>query len=116
MSSASFKRMARVAFTTRRTPAIAGGKRGAPAPYLVDAAQRCTPLDPADAGGKGERVQRLILESPVQLLECFVDGDLDIREGDILVADGRELAVRAQGPWEWRGGLYRYLIVEDLQT
>jgi hypothetical protein len=113
--SRSFARMATVPFTTKRVPPMADGKQLGPQPHLVDPALRCTPLDPADPGGKGERVKRLILEAPVQLLETFMDGALDIAEGDILVALGREHQVRAASRWEWRGETFRYLVLEDLQ-
>ena len=115
MISRSFARMATVAFTTKRSPVLAGGKRGAPVAELTSATLRCTPLDPADPGGKGELIARLITESTVQLLECFVDAAPDIRLGDILVVAGKEYPIKAVGNWEWRGDVYRALIVEDLQ-
>jgi hypothetical protein len=113
--SLSFQRMATVAFSTKRQPAITGGKRGAPALHLVGDHLRCTPLDPADPGGKGEFVARLITEATTQLLETMVDAELDIRAGDLLVARGREYPIKACGRWEWRGSEFLYLIVEDLQ-
>lgn len=114
-SSLSFQRLATVAYTTKRQPAVTGGKRGAPTPHLVDPGLRCTPLDPADPGGKGEFVQRLITEATVQLLECAVDAGLDIRAGDVLVVGARELQIRAVARWEWRGAEYLSLILEELK-
>ncbi len=113
--SLSFQRLATVAFSTKRQQPVVDSKRLGPQPYLTDPALRCTPLDPADPGGKGEFVARLITEATTQLLETMVDGELDIRAGDVLVARGREYPIKACGEWEWRGSIFRYLIVEDLK-
>jgi hypothetical protein len=113
--SASFRRIATVPFTTKRPPASVAGKRAVPAPYLTSATLRCTPLEPADPGGKGEILERLITESTVQLLETYADGALDMRLGDILVVDGRDYPIRGVGAWAWRGSRFHALIVEDLQ-
>lgn len=113
--SSSFQRMATVAFTTKRPAALAGGKRGEPTAHLTSEDLRCTPLDPADPGGKGALVERLILESKVQLLETFVAGELDIRRGDVLVVGGVDYPIKAAGRWTWGDSQFRYLIVEDLE-
>ncbi len=64
-------RLATVTGSTKRPPAISGGKRGAP--VLLLASIQCTPLDPVDP----EVRQRLALETPHELLETFVNsGDV----------------------------------------
>ena len=100
-------------FTTARTPPPSGGKAGMPVAYLVAPDQRCTPLDPADPGSRGEREQRLILDSPTQILETFVPAALDVREGDLLRTDGRQYHVRAVAVWRWRSGRFLALLLED---
>jgi hypothetical protein len=64
----AMRRMLTVTASTKRSPAIVGGKRGAPATKL--ASIQCTPLDPVDP----ELRQRLALNTPHELLQSFVDG------------------------------------------
>lgn len=113
--SLSFQRMATVTFSTKRQPAVSDGKRAGPQPYLTDVALRCTPLDPADPGGRGELIERLISQAKAQLLECMVDAELDIRQGDVLVVGSRQLDIRAVARWEWRGDEFLALILEELK-
>ena len=108
------KRFLTTPFTTLRPPPKSGGKQGAPVPYLVDATLRCTPPDPA----VDEVTTRTLVEQlgrDVRLLQCFVT-DLDVAEGDVLIARGMAYPVRRSDRWDWRGTLYRRLIVEDTGT
>jgi len=110
--SGSFARLASVTASTKRPPAISSGKRGAPAENV--ASLKCTPLDVVDQ----ELRQRLALDTPHELLQCFVDNGVDIVEGDLLVVGSTEYPVRAVGDWYW-GPLsanYRHLILEDLKN
>ena len=111
MSSRSFARLATVTASTRRSPAVSGGKRGAPTTNITSL--DCTPLDPVQA----ETAFRAGLESPFGLLGTFVDADLDIIQGDILVVDGTEYPIKALEPWGWKRGEsnYFYLILEALR-
>lgn len=63
-----FRRMATVTASTKRSPAISGGKRGTPTTNLTELS--CTPLDPVDA----EVRQRLGLDTPHELLQTFIAG------------------------------------------
>lgn len=106
-----FRRFATVTASTKRAPAISGGKRGTPVTEI--ASLRCTPLDPVDA----ELRQRLSLETPHELMQTFVDGALDVVEGDILTVGGVDYPIRAVENWTWRhqGSDFRRLILEDLK-
>jgi hypothetical protein len=64
----AMRRLLQVTASTKRSPAIAGGKRGAPATNLTGV--RSTPLDPVSP----ELAQRLALDTPHELLQTFVDG------------------------------------------
>jgi len=91
----SFGRMATVTASTLRPPAMAGGQRGAPQPYLSGLA--VLPLMPLDA-----RTQMVMgLDTPVGLLQTFAQGDVDVRAGDVLVVGGVEYPVRWVGRWPW---------------
>lgn len=108
MSSPSFRRLASVTAATKRPPALAGGKRGAPETYLTNL--RCTPLDPVDA----ELRQRLALDAAHELLKTLVDDAADVRPGDVLIVAGREYPVKSVADWTWRTSTYRVLVLEDL--
>lgn len=108
--SSSFARLATVTASTKRNPAVgADGKRGAPVTQI--ASLTCTPLDPVDP----ELKARMQLDTPHELLTTYVDGDLDIRQGDYLVVSSREYPIRSVADWEWRGSVYLVLVLEDLK-
>ncbi len=111
MTSASFRRMARLTASTKRSPLIAGGKVGVPALHVPEL--RCTPLDPISA----ETAQRLGLDTPYTLRQIFVaDVAPDVVKGDLLVVDGHEYPVRAVEPWDWSPGeTYLRVVVEVLE-
>lgn len=113
MSSASFRRLATVTAATKRPPALDGdGQRGEPTPQL--ASLTCTPLDPAEDQRARDLAFRLrqVLDSPIMLLQTFVDASLDIIEGDVLVVLGAEYPVRGVDNWSWRGSRYLRLLLE----
>lgn len=68
-STPSFARMATVTASTRRAPAISGGKRGDPVTNI--ASLNCLPLTPISADVQ----RRLVLETPYQALQTMVEGD-----------------------------------------
>jgi len=111
MASPSFTRLATVTASTKRSPALADGKRGAPTTNLPSLS--CTPLDPVDP----ELRQRLQLDTPHELLQTFIDGSLDVHEGDILVVVNIEYPIRACADWTWPvdGLACRHLILEELR-
>ena len=108
----TFGLLASVTASTKRAPTISSGKRGAAAENL--ASLNCTNLDPIDP----EIRQTLVLKTPNELLQTFVEGGLDIKEGDILVVGSTEYPIRAVGDWTWPmdATATRYLVLEDLKT
>jgi hypothetical protein len=65
-STKAFQKQATVSASTKRSPAIASGKRGTPATLLTGLS--CTPLDPVDP----EISRRLGLDTPHELLQTFL--------------------------------------------
>jgi len=108
----TFGLLATVTASTKRAPTISGGKRGAAVTNLEGLS--CTPLDPINP----EIRQTLVLNTPNEILQCFVEGGLDIVEGDILVVGSAEYPIRAVGDWTWPmdATATRYLVLEDLKT
>ena len=110
--SQALRRLATLTASTKRTPALSSGKRGAPVAYL--SGLLCTPLDPVDP----ETRQRLQLDTPHELKQTFVRGMVDIVEGDLLVVAAVEYPVRAVAEWaaSTRGGdAYLHLTLEVLK-
>jgi len=112
MTSNALTRLATVSASTKRSPSISSGKRGAPTTKLSSV--KCTPLDPVT-----EEVRRRVgLETPHELLMCYALGSIDIKEGDILVVGSEEYPIKAVGEWaaspQGSDG-YRELIVEELK-
>ena len=64
----AMRRFLTVTATTKRTPTVTNGKRGAPTTKLTNV--RCMPLDPASP----EVAQRVALDTPHTLLQTVVDG------------------------------------------
>ena len=71
--SLAFKRLASITAATKRPPQLTGGTRGAAVAHLANV--KCTPLDPVNA----ELQARLKLNTPHEVLECYVDGDPYLR-------------------------------------
>jgi hypothetical protein len=65
---ATFPILATVTASTKRPPAMSGGKRGAPVAQI--ASMKCTPLDTVNA----EVAKRAGLDTPMNLLQTFCDG------------------------------------------
>jgi len=107
--TSSFEHMAVLTVSTLRSPLVSGGKRAAPVTHLTGVA--CTPLDPVDA----DVSLRMGLNSPRELLQTFVNNDVDIVEGDRLVYGGKEYPVYAVADWVWRDTTYRNLFLEDIK-
>lgn len=105
----SFSRLATVTFSTKRVPAISGGKRGEAVENLTGL--KCTPLDPVDP----ELARKKNLNTSHELLECYVAGTPDIAEGDYLVVGGKAYPIRSCADWKWRNETFVHLIVEDLK-
>jgi hypothetical protein len=109
--ASSFSRLATVTASTKRNPAtnLATGLRSTPATEI--ASLSCTPLDPVDP----EVRRRLQLETPHELLETFVDGSLDIKEGDILVVGSTEYPIKSVAEWTWQDSKFLHLVIEELK-
>lgn len=112
MSSASFTRMATVYASTKRPPAISSGKRGVPVTHLT--VVKCLPLATVNA----ELAERAGIRTPYEAKSTVVDGALDIGEGDVLVIEGVEYAIRAveEYPWLNTSTAFRRLVVEEVKA
>ena len=70
-TSAAFALRASVSCSTKRSPAVSGSKRGAPAAKL--AGLSCTPLDPVDA----ETETHLQMQTPYTTRQTFISDGTD---------------------------------------
>ena len=109
----SFSALCTETASTKRPPAISGGKRGVAVSYLTSITT--TRLYPLDA----EKRQALEIDTPHELLEVFTLTNYDILEGDIFVYGGVDYPVRAAEEWgdyvAMSGGARLRLILEDLK-
>jgi hypothetical protein len=80
--------------STKRSPAVAGGKVGEQVTYLTDIL--IMPLMPAGEDIRAE----VALNSPREAKETYCREE-DIIEGDHLVVDGVEYIIRWVGEWPW---------------
>jgi hypothetical protein len=96
--------------STKRAPVISGGRRGAAVTHLTGI--HISPLDPVTA----EIALRVATKAPHELLQCFVEGAADVREGDVLVVDGQEYPIRSCADWEWRKSKYLHLVLENIKA
>jgi hypothetical protein len=112
MADATFSLMATTTASTKRPPDVSGGKRTAPAQNI--ASLSCYPLVPVDA----QLRERMHTEGMAKLWQTFVQGGLDILEGDLLVIGSTEYPVRYVEEWDWfPDSADRLLIVvEELKT
>lgn len=108
--SAAFSRLARITASTKRPPAISGGKRGAAVTHI--STLKITPLDPVD----GDTVRRLNLATTVEVLQTFCESGYDIKDGDVLVVDSVEYPIRAVSDWAFINSTYLHLIVDQQRT
>ena len=102
--------MANVIASTKRAPAISGGKRGKAITNIPSLL--CTPLDPVDENAQ----RRYSTNAAFEIKQTFCELGLDIREGDLLVVGSKEYPVRAVGNWNWRGTDYLQLFIEEQKT
>lgn len=110
--SRSFARLLNATASTKRaTVDSTTGRRAAPSAYLSDVT--CTQLYPVDS----EIRQRLVLQGPHELHQVFVDGAVDVREGDVWVQNSAEYPVRSVADWPWRGNstAYKQIVIEELK-
>ena len=92
----SFDRLATQAASTKRSGGITDGLEDA---YTEEiAALLCLPLMPVDP----ELAQEFPGLSFREILMTFVQGGLDIAEGDVLVVGSTEYPVRAVANWPWK--------------
>ncbi len=92
----------------KKDPAASGGKIGKAEFAMVNIP--CLPLDPVDP----ELRQSLGIDSPHRLLQTFIEGKYDIRNGYLLVEGGKEYPIRSVAPWDWRGTQVLALVIEDI--
>lgn len=103
----SFTRFLTVTASTKRRPAVSGGKRGEPVTEI--ASLTCTPLDPISQ----DTANRFGINSPVEFKECFTE-DLDIVKGDILVVGSEEYPIKFVAGWDWQSTKFKHLVLEDI--
>ncbi len=117
MSSPAFTRQLTVNASTKRPPAISGGKRGEMVVNLSSV--NVTPLTAVSI----DTATRIGLDTPYNLLQTFAEGDTDIADGDELTpADGAyagcEMAVKrvVRLSWGVQGKTERlHIILENLR-
>jgi hypothetical protein len=102
----------RVATSTASTKRSGGIVNGLEVGYVEHIASlSCTPPHPVDPEltlgieGLGFR----------EVLQTEVFSDLDILEGDVLVIASTEYTIRSVAEWEWKGGEYLVLIIEEVK-
>jgi hypothetical protein len=84
-----------VSASTKRSPAISAGKRGAPAENLTGlTVLRLDPVDP-DIGA------RLDPDRPHEVLQTFIKAGPDIKDGDVLVVATVDYPILAVEDWYW---------------
>jgi len=106
----AFTTMATVACSTKRAPDFEGHKRGVASEKLTGL--YCTPLDPLDA----DTQYTAQLGNPFEAKQCFIAGNPDIEEGDILVVSSTDYAIRSVAEWTWGSDVYVHLIIEEAKT
>ena len=107
--------LATVSCSTKRA-SISAGKRGAPTANLTGLL--CTPLDPVDA----EIAARAGLATPVEVWQTFIEGDNDIKNGDLLTVASTDYPIRAAWDYTaWNGldteeTMWKWLILEEIKS
>jgi len=107
---ASMARMLTSSCRILRAGSNVAGKAPAFAVHLTDVP--CTPLLPISS----EAAQRNGIEAPAGRSQLFVDGDYDIRSGDVVELDGKELSILAASRLPMRGAPMLELIVSVART
>lgn len=108
----SFASMATESMTTQREPDYAGGKIGNPVDHLTTAVP-CLPVMPLTI----EVAASLNVENPFEVCETYVDGDIDVKEGDLATIAGQEYQVFSVGDWPWVGATedFKHLILREIK-
>lgn len=112
MVSGSFSKLATVTASTKRGGGI--GVDGLEVAYTENIATlQCLPLCPWDkrVGGSVEVKQGMERLSFREILFTFVEGGLDIKEGDLLVVSGTEYPIRAVADWYWPASAADYVVL-----
>lgn len=104
--------LATVTASTKRPPAAAGGKVGAPATHLASLA--VTPFQPLNP----ELVLDAVINDAREARRCYAFANSagalpDVREGDILTVAGTDYAVRSVAEYNRAADGYVRLIVEE---
>ena len=113
MTSAAFTLRATTTASTKRSPTLAGGKVGAATENVTRL--KCYPLvqlrDPALVAQYATKAASLIYET-------FIQDDVDVLAGDVLVISGIDYLVVGVNayPWPGPGGDRLHVIVEGVQT
>jgi hypothetical protein len=103
--SSSFFALSTATASTKRNPIAVGGVVAAPATYLTGL--KTLPLMPIT----DEIILRYAIQSPKELQVTYIEGVVDIEEGDVLVIGTAEYMVRAASPWP--AYYYTEAIVEE---
>lgn len=108
----SFSDWATVECSTKRAT-VTSGARGAPSLFLSNL--KCQPLIPASA----ELLSRAALSTPLETWETLLEGDNDIKNGDILTINSKDYDIRAVWDYPlWEGlnneeSLWKQLLLEE---
>lgn len=94
MPSATTARFMRARCDILRVPAPVAGKAQDAAAHLSEV--RCTPMIPLN----NEIAVRAGIESPATTRVVYVDADLDVKGGDVLVMDGKHYPIRYAGRYD----------------
>ncbi len=90
--------------------AMVNGVRGAASIHVTDMV--ISALDPVTP----EIAARVSTKAPTELLQVYVEGSPDLREGDMLVVNDRDYPIRSCAEWDWRGSRFLHLVVEDIKA
>lgn len=101
----SFSRLATVTASTERRPISGVIESNAVA---VVTSMQCLPLDPVSP----ETIRRTNMTTPINMLETYVEGDLDIHSGDVLVVGASRYDIRIVANYTWRETHCLHLVVE----
>jgi len=107
MTTPSFAKLATTSASTKRNPAISGGKIGAPVANLTGLS--IVPLAPVS----GEYVEKYKLESPRRSYVTYIEGSQDISVKDLLTISGSDYEILAVSPFT-DPFLYQEILVEEI--
>lgn len=103
----SFDKLATITVSTKRPPAIAGGKRGSPVTYISSLA--CTPLVPVAP----EVLNRMNLDTPFEGKETYVFSNADVVEGDFITYNSTDYRVVGVAEWPVAGETFLHVLLEE---